>query len=502
MPRPPLEIDDRTPLDGSRIDLPARIGWLLRVWRIHRGLSLRELQARMADLGTSTSVTALSRVEVSGERNSTLIEGYERGLGLPYGALRAPIDILCRTYEYRPVDVAPLPAPTSLDAFSTVCAAVLDPDARPTGSDWMRFAEAHTDGTFGLPHQQMAPVVERLASELARAGGVSYQQRYDALARLRCGRYADVVFEVASASVDRPGAQRLAGVVCAVCERPSVEVLDWAAERLDSPCYLIARAACLGLQNLRYVGGIDERQWAAVAPRFVAAAGLAAADPQRGAVLSSTLAASHPALRGAVPPEVRQLLPQPSRPPHWTRTRLNAHYTAAGELAAEVAAGRPGETLLTRLLFEALYDFRAAHAATSSFLIAASPFASATVDAAARLAGTEVDDLTRSRLRDLFGNLMSSTDGPAVQALLASTDPHRVGFGLRVVAMAGQAPSGPRVRELLDSDVTREDAMLAAGLAQHPVLRELAEDPDVAAEVREAADWWLRTGGRIVDPAA
>ncbi|TIC82231.1 hypothetical protein E8D34_17280 [Nocardioides sp. GY 10113] len=502
MPRPPLEIDDRTPLDGAQIDLPARIGWLLRSWRTHRGISLRELQTRLADLGTSTSVTALSRVEVSGERNSTLIEGYERGLGLPHGALRAPIDVLCRTYDYRPADVAPLIPSTSLETFSTICGAVDGPGARPTGRDWMRFAEAHTDGVFGLPRREMEPVVARLAQELGRSVGTGYQQRYDALARLRCGRYGDVVFDVVAAAIAVPGAQRLPDLMSAVCERPSTQVLDWCAGLLDDPCHLIARAACLGLQNLRFVGGLDAEEWADVAPRVAAAADLIDTDPSRGVTLSSMLAASHPALRAAVPPTVRASLPDPPRPPRWTRNRLNVHYSAAAALAAEVADSLPGETMLTRLVFEALYDFRAAHAVTSSYLIAASPFAPAFVAALGRMAAADLDPLTRSRLRDTFGNLMYPTDDLDSQPLLASEDPHLVDVGLRIDALAGRAPATPELRALLAERITEENALLAAGMAEHPLLAELAADPGADPRIREAAGWWRATGGRIVDPAA
>ncbi|MEQ6902960.1 hypothetical protein [Nocardioides sp. YIM 152588] len=501
MPRPPLEIDDRSPLDGSRIDLAARIGWLLRAWRTERGLSLRALQSELAAHGSSTSVTALSRVEVSGERNGLLVHGYERGLGLPYGALRAPIDVLCRTYEYRPADVAPVLPPDDLGAFTRACEAVGGATAPPTGSDWMRFAEFHADSRYGLPASQMEPLVDRLVGELARSVGTGYQQRYDALARLRCGRYGDVVLDVARAAIARPGAQRLSDLMSAVCEWPSPEVLSWCASLLDDECYVVARAACLGLQNLRMVGGITDDQWVAVAPRVASAAALVADEPVRGPVLSSTLAASPPALRAAVPPSVRAALPDPPRPQRWTRNRLNGHYNAAAALAAEVTGGRPGETLLTRLIFEALYDFRATHAVTSSYLIAASPFAPALVSALARLAATDTDPLTRQRLADTFGNLMLPLDAVDHLPLLASEDPDRVDLGLRMAALAGTVPASRQLRHLLTDTRTAENAMMAAGLAGDPSLSRYAEDGGLSEDVRSAARWWLATGPRIVDPA-
>ena len=88
MPRNAETIDDRTPLTASRIDVPARIGWLLRTSRSLAGLSLREMSAELKAHDVSLSATSLSRIESEGQRSAAALDGYAAVLGLPDGALR------------------------------------------------------------------------------------------------------------------------------------------------------------------------------------------------------------------------------------------------------------------------------------------------------------------------------------------------------------------------------------------------------------------------------
>ena len=118
MARPSDLIIDETPLDGARIDIPARIGWLLRVNRLVHGASLRDVSARLKETGRPASVAVLSRLERSGGRNGAVVDGYEELLGLTPGRLRAPVDALCRTFAYAPPDEEPgLPGEPGLVAL-------------------------------------------------------------------------------------------------------------------------------------------------------------------------------------------------------------------------------------------------------------------------------------------------------------------------------------------------------------------------------------------------
>ena len=201
-----------------------------------------------------------------------------------------------------------------------------------------------------------------------------------------------------------------------------------------------------------------------------------------------------------MPAEVRALLPKPPRAERWTRNRLNIRYTQATALAENIALGRTGEGLLGRLIFEILFDFRATHAVTSSFLVGASVFAEPTLRAVADISLTSEDGFLRTRATEAFTSLMLPTDGIDASSHLDSSDPDVLRAGLRIAAFAGQKVPADRITGAVGSLAIRQDALVAAGMAQHPVLRTLAEDPTYDTTVRVRARWWQRAGGRVIDP--
>ena len=492
------EIDDATPLAGSRIDLGARIGWLLRTWRVGSGVTLRGLRERLTEAGAAYSAATLSRFEVSGTRSSVAIAAYERALGLPYGRLRAPVDVVCRTFAYAPPDLAPVLPEPSLAAFSAACDAVGE---SPTGHDWLRFAEHHALGGFGLPLGEVEGHITRLASELGRSTGLGYQLRYEALAKLRCSAYADVVYDVVRAAVAEPGVQRLADLLSAVSEQPTPELLAWCGTLLCDDSPVVGRAACLAIQNIRSViGSVGTEGWLRLAPVYAEACNAFADDPARGPLLSSTLAACAPPFRTAVRERLTVSLPEPRRASRWSRDRLNEHFALAMEIAATAAAGRTGEQMLARLVFELLYDFRATHSVTSAFLVAASVFATDVQKLLSGAALSGPDEVTRHGAAYAFANLMLRPDDLDLAQWLASEDPVILGAGLHIAGFAGHAlPMTDLCRLARDGGDTARDALFAAGMAGHPELPALSVDPSLPAEVRAGAAWWLRSGARVID---
>ncbi|WP_180934108.1 helix-turn-helix domain-containing protein [Nocardioides ungokensis] len=137
MPRVSETVDDRTPIAASRIDVAARIGWMMRTHRSVAGLSLREMSAALKGQGAPLSAATLSRIESEGQRSPAALDGYERALGLSDGALRAPVDLMCRTFPYAP-EVVARPAPPSLERFSLAFEAI--DVASPTGGAWLELA--------------------------------------------------------------------------------------------------------------------------------------------------------------------------------------------------------------------------------------------------------------------------------------------------------------------------------------------------------------------------
>lgn len=496
MARTADEIEDGSPLAGARVDIPARIGWLLRASRIAGSVSLRDL-VQHAPHGHTLSPATLSRLETTGRRSGTIIDAYERGLGLPYGHLRTPIDVLCRTFDYAPPDTDPHRPPATLDGFSDACTAVR---AEPTGPDWLRFAEYHALTPFGLPAGDIAPLVVRLASEMGRSTGRAYQLRYEALAQLRCSVYGGVVTDAIRAAVLTPGVQRANDLMSAVTERPEPALVAWCGELLSHDSWQVARAACLGIQNMRSVGGLAPSDWDPLVPVLAAACDAAAGDPLRGPILSSTVACCPPEVRTAVHALLHHELAPPRRAATWSRSRRNQHYSHAAALAAEISGDRAGEPMLARLVFELLYDFRATHVVTSSFLLVASPFVDGLRHHLCATALEGPDEISRHGAAYAFANLTMPFESADPDPWLESGDPVIRAAGLTICGFAGVPLPGELLRDLVgrDDEIAR-DALFAAGMARQPELADIADDADRPAAVRAAAAWWQREGGRVRD---
>jgi hypothetical protein len=490
------EIDYASPLAGARIDVGARIGWLLRSTRAAAGVPLREL-GRRADATTALSPATLSRVETAGRRSGRVIAAYERALDIPYGHLRAPVDVLCRTFSYAPADTEPfVPTPT-LDGFGSACDAVAAD--QPGAHDWLRFAEYHTLTPFGLPARTARPLIAKLVDEVGRSAGLAYQLRYEALAKLRCSAYGAVVAEVIREAVEAPGMQRAADLLSAVTELPTADLVTWCGELLSHESWVIARAGCLGIQNMRSVGGLRRSDWLPLVPVFAAACDAAAGDVLRQPILSSTLACCPPEFRTAVRARLTHELVEPRRAAAWTRTRRNRHFAHAASLAAQITGTSAGESMLARLLFEVLYDFRATHVVTSSFLLVASPFADAVREQLCVSALDGPDEITRHGAAFAFANLMIPFETADPTPWLASDDPVVRGAGLTICGFAGVPLPEPLLRELaVADDEVGYDALFAAGMSRQPELAELEAAADLPPAVRAAARWWRGAGGRIV----
>lgn len=501
------ELNDLTPLNGVRINVAARIGWLLRVWRMHRGLTLRDLSglARHDAGPQAVSTATLSRLETSGRRHGVATATYEQACGLGYGALRAPIDVLCRTFDYAPEDVDPFVPAGGLAGFTDSCAAVVD---GATGHDWLRLAEFHTGTGFGLPADQLSVLVDRLASEVGRATGVGYQLRYEALAQLRCSAYADVVADGVARAIAVEGMQRPDDLVSAVTELPTEDLLIWCCELLSDPSWQIARAGCAGLHNLRSVGGLDATAWLGCAPLFVAACERAVGDPDREPYLSAALSASPRPFREAVHAQLGRRLPPARQAQAWSRDRLNQHYSFAEDLANRIASERYGAPMLARLLFELLYDFRATHAVTSAFLLSASPFAVEVRHAIHDAVVDGPDDVTRHGAAAAFAKLMLPCDGFDPTPWLASEDSVTRGAAWGVSGFAGDTSAadlfgalgvGAGIGAGDNRAVQGHQVLFGAGMARDARLEHLTRHPDISEGDRLAASWWLTEGGRVLD---
>ncbi|WP_344342216.1 helix-turn-helix domain-containing protein, partial [Streptomyces rhizosphaericus] len=123
--RPQTVLDDETDLNGPRVDVDRRVGWVLRMARMTTpgpaGGPLR-LEAMAEAVGVST--TRLHRVETGATRSGQVTDAYERVLAMPEGSLRAPVDVACRTFPYAQPDRDPGQPVTSTQEMSALTEAL------------------------------------------------------------------------------------------------------------------------------------------------------------------------------------------------------------------------------------------------------------------------------------------------------------------------------------------------------------------------------------------
>lgn len=498
MPRNSDTIDDRTPLTASRIDIPARIGWLLRTSRSLGGLSLRQMSAELKAYDVALSTTSLSRIESEGNRSPAALDGYTRVLGLPDGALRSAVDLLCRSFSYAP-PAPPEPAMNSLERFSEACEAVTD--RVPSGGDWLRFARQHTsDGAFGLPRTLMEPHVHRMADELGRSIGAAEQTRYEALALLRCSEYADVADCVLREMILDPDAQLMYLLTSVLAENPTPALLDWAGRMLGHESILVAQGSSYALQSMLVVGGLRAADWDALVPHFTRAWG--EADATRRAVLTQLCSALPPSVQS----QVRATCPvgvEPAPGPRvWSRSRRNAHYGFARSIASAACArlDHPEEPLLERLLFEAMFDPRGVRMSTATYLIGSSPFARVVVPLLVEGRDLGPDDASRDAALRVATGCHGGEELAVVDPLLGSADVTEFELAVAMFGHSGRhLPEAILEQGLSGEEATARRTLYSAGMAEDPRLPGIAADRRRSASTRRAARWWVDRGGRVTE---
>lgn len=498
MPRASEHIDDRTPLNAARIDVAARVGWLLRTHRTVSGLSLRQMSSSLGELGVVASAARLSRIETEGQRVPLVLDGYARVLGRPDGAIRADIDILCRGFSYAPPAV-PDAAVRSLTAFDRAYEAIVV--KQPSGGDWLEFARQHamTDG-FGLPSRLMTPQVHRLANEVGRGVGQARLLRHEALNQLLQSPYHDLVASVLRETADQPGHQNFYDLTSVLSDHPSPELLAWAAQRLASPSVFQVQGASYALQGMLVAGGLGLHHWRSMVPMLARAWSQAEGDAPRRATLAQVCRALPVVLQeeardaGVVPP------PPPPQAA-WTRTRNNPQYAFAASIARAACRrlDHPEEPLLERLLFEACFETRGVRMASSTWSIAGSAFARAVMEASLAARDDCPDQASRSALLRTATVCHQGESVPEAEDLLDSHDPVDFRLATTMIGRAGMALRDSSLAEGLAGDESSvRQTLYCLGMAGDARLRSLAGDASLPATTRDAAGWWLEQGPRIL----
>jgi hypothetical protein len=450
------------------------------------------------------STTSLSRIESEGHRSHAALDGYAAVLGLPDGALRSPVDILCRSFSYGP-PAPPEPAldrRTSLERFSESFEAITAEG--PSGGDWMRFARHHASGRgFGLPTTLMETHVRRLADELCRSAAVAAElPRYEALAQLRCSVYGDLVGTVLRELILDPDAQVVYPFTSVLSEHPTPALLHWAGTMLRHESIVVAQGASYALQSMLVIGGLTVEDWESLVPQFTSAWHDDGSDAARRTLLADLCAALPPSVQAQVrstccPVEVEA----PAGPQVWSRGRRNGHYRFARSIAGAACAqlGHHEEPLLERLLFEAMFDPRGVRMSNASLLIASSPFAGVLAPLLVERRGDGPDEASGYAALRVAASCHAGEELPAADPLLASADPTEFELAAAIVGRSGRwLPHEALERGLSGAETTTRMTLHGLGMAADPRLVDIAADRRRSDSARRGARWWAERGGRIL----
>ncbi|WP_460797954.1 hypothetical protein [Nocardioides pacificus] len=496
-------LDDLTGLGEGVIDANVRCGWLLRMARLTTrpgGVPRQsDMIVALADLGITTTPYTLSRMESGQLRSGRLIDAYEQVLGRPGASLRAPVDIMCRIFPTARTDRDPGIRHGELVDINAATEPLLA--GRPTGADWLRWARAVSQPGVAFPHRLAVDLAGRLASELERAVGSAYAPRFEALALLRCGPLGRAVLKAAEQRLADPHLQVLYNLAVVMGQHATHESWMWGVDRLSDHRSHITYAGVWTLETISVMRDFRHEWWFDVVEPFMEACRATTHGSEHWRSLS-VLFWKLPAdvQRGLV----RHLPWEPAAPPPvelWARNRGNVDWAACEQMSADIARqlGLDEQPLLTRLLFEFAAGPSNATVVVSYLLLSALPFSPLVIETLARAVETSTDEAFRERLTI---HLMSMPQTHFPMALHHWFDgPRDLQLAAATLAASTDHPVPEGVLESLfeAGDVISRRAVFAAGLSQHPVLKQLAEGAVASPEIQGAADWWLREGGAVVD---
>lgn len=491
-------VDDATSLNGGAIDVRARIAWILRMARVTAHVDDNRMRTVAAAIGTSPA--RLSRAETGQLRDGSLVDGYERVLGLEEGSLRAPIDVLARTFPWvSPGDARPGPPISTVIELSELTGR-LDSVDDVTGGEWLRWARAiSVPGNVALPEALAQRIIDRLVDELARSCGHGYPTRYEALAKVRCSDYGFLVLRAARREVARPHAQGLGDLLSAVGEAVTPDAVQWCLELLRADRPYVATCGALALENMAEISPRGAF-WPDVVPHLIEA--YDASEPgsaQEEWIAHLIRLAPAATWTGTHHTPARPLPPVPDVE-GFERHRTNRHWAQCAAIADDVTrtVGVGEQPMLARLLFDIGFGHWESRAVTAYFLLGAVPALVHPVwDRLGELVEAEPDQRLRHRMaRRVHGALTGRIVAPALE-WLDSPDPVLRGAGLQVVGSSGGLLPLDVVRRALADPDTARAATYAIGMSGHPALPDIAADEDLTESVRGSARWWIERGPRV-----
>lgn len=501
------EITDNTPLDGDRVDVAARIGWLLRVNRLGGGLTLRGMSRRLKELGLERcSSPVLLRMELNGQRRVRLIEGYEEALELPPGTLSSAVQTLCQTFPHASPEEDRPEIPATLEVLDATVEPLLEAveQGRPRsirGGDWMTFSRVTRATDLIVPSRLARPVLQALVAQLSMSVDAAYRMRSIALQDLLSSEYRDLLVSLIKEYVDTPGCAVMNDLVSGVGEVMLPEDFDWILEMFVGADEYRGRAARLAIEGLAATDWVTRDHWVRVIEAIVGLY-LDPATPRSRRDGVARLIATLPAgvrrvIRHRIGGEVRAALAPASWQPE---RRHNRHLAFAHQLARLACddAGVDEQPMAERLIFEMIFDPRTMRNFSSTMLLGSSPLAPALVRACIELGIHDPpDEATYIGCVEAMVGLPAGWHPGELDRLIPSAP---VELQRRLLISAGHCRTTldpALVRRLVDDRRTERDALYYLGFVGHPMLDQLADDPD--PRLARSAGWWRDQAPGVLD---
>lgn len=493
-------IDDATPLQSASVDVPRRVGWLLRTCRLNApGAPTANGGAFAEALGVSPAT--ITRWEKATEDiDAAGLEGYEQVLGLAPGSLRGLVEMTRRTFRQPSRRRTRRTGGWSLAEASAWAEPAMT--GVPRGIDWLHLADL-LNGAEGirLPTFVARPVLARLVHELALSLDTAYFTRYEATAQLRSGPYGDLVLEVIWDFVAAEHVQICADLFDAAAVRADEDLLKDMCEALVDARPAVHAGAAHALSNMAAVGAVSKVALREAVPMLVHAYNLTLDEPARHRLMSDLFRS----LPRGVLATARKELAQPLAPHAVDISSVDedsVSYRAAWTLGQAILAElpHPSDRMLHRLLFEAMFDPRWAKAHMARCLLMSLPYREVVARHAADLAESAADEDVREGATRLIVRLGGDRAVTLAQQSLCAGDDDKCEAALVTLAHAADHVDPAVLRTFLDhgGELARR-ALYAAGMTGCPALTSWAEDATLSEQVRGGARWWLAQGSRVTD---
>lgn len=496
-----------------------RVAWLLASSRIHAAdpdLAHRDrFVPALNELGIAADQARVSRWESGSQRvPDRVVAAYEQILGLAPGKISAPIYGLRRSLEpfSRTSEVVTTTPETIHRELDALFERAYD---GPDGSAWLgltNYLAVHPN--IYLRPDTWIDLSDRLTGEMIRSTGAAFTRRFEALRTLIChpGAQPHVVYSIGTFVTD-PDAQTVIYPLTLLQEVTNPKAQELVLRLLGTSSGMLQQGAAWVAAAKLARGHFDkaeQRQLEGIALLMLAAGPRSTRDvdildvamrlpedAQRRIERAVRESAAHKPLETLL--DTGEVLPE----------EVTRHVSVSIAGIAQAATPPPyriePDTMLQRLIREALFHGHQEKRHQASVMLTVSPYRAGVAQACAE-AMTRRDDVVAQRAGVLMRYLATEAERSSLVALARDGSRPRV-RGHAMIALGrlehglDQAEEAAVVEVLESSDKrpTQRACLYALGMSGSSHLERLAESDDDYQ--RRVARWWRRIGSAIHEPS-